>query len=121
MSMCPYCHAEHHGMGPHCQPPPLLVELPADRYVEGLKAALRWYADPGRYTPRFEGVGHAGSGPDWYSQADTDLGRIARAALGEPWEVRIQEDVEHAKKLLKEIRTHHEKWDAFEAHRKEQR
>lgn len=46
------------------------------------KRALRWYAWPDRYMPRFEGVGRAGIGVKYRPDVETDLGGFAREVLG---------------------------------------
>lgn len=81
--------------------------------LETLLRALRWYAWPDRYVPRFEGVGRAGLGVKYRSNVESDLGRLARQALGsdmnEPGDKidRLKEAEGHAEvsqAILKKIR-----------------
>lgn len=67
--------------------------------------ALRWYAWPDRYVPRFEGVGKVGMGPAYISSIEEDLGRTAQRALGVMHDQSYKHEVEITRNMLQEIRS----------------
>jgi hypothetical protein len=71
-----------------------------------LERTLKWYAWPDRYSPRFEGVGHAGAGGKFYSSVDTDCGRMAQGALGLVDDPEYERGVKMTEEMLAKIRKH---------------
>lgn len=85
---------------------------------EKMEAALKWYGWPDRHVPRFEGVGRIGIGAKYWPQVESDLGRLAREALGEKAcgeayyshvdehdrAARLAVDVEQSKALIQKTR-----------------